>query len=109
MSDTHHLEEITIHDGTGGTWSGPHVGYDFVNGEVTYMVGGSQSPAGTTLNEKMENSINGFSVSQTLSVVDDQGNYYSIKSAAFNSIRLFLLRQKQGDLAFKFSDNRLRQ
>ena len=31
MSDTHHVEEITIHDGTGGDWSAPRVDYDFVN------------------------------------------------------------------------------
>lgn len=52
MSDTHHVEEITIHDGTGGDWSAPRVDYDFVNNMVVYAVGGSQFPAVTQLAEK---------------------------------------------------------
>lgn len=105
MSDTHHLEEITIHDGTGDNWSAPRVGYDFVNNMVLYAVGGPQFPASTQLTEKMESSINGFNALQTLSVVDGRGNAYIIQSAAFNPQRYFALTQNYGALAFKFSDN----
>lgn len=105
MSDTHHVEEITIHDGTGGDWSAPRVDYDFVNNMVVYAVGGSQFPAVTQLAEKMDNSINGFNALQTLSVIDGQGNGYIIQSAAFNPQRNYLLTQNHGALAFKFSDN----
>jgi len=42
ISDTHHYEEITIHDGTGDNWSQPRVFYDFVNNFVRYAVGGER-------------------------------------------------------------------
>lgn len=105
MSDTHHVEEITIQDGTGGDWSAPRVDYDYVNNMVVYAVGGSQFPAVTQLAEEMVNSINGFNALQTLSVIDGQGNGYFIQSAAFNPQRNFLLTQNYDALAFKFSDN----
>lgn len=105
MSDTHHVEEITVHDGTGDNWSAPRVFYDFVNNLVFYAVGGSQFPASTQLAEKMETSINGFNALQTLSVTDTRGNSYIVQSAAFNPQRSFLLSQNNGALAFKFSDN----
>lgn len=105
VSDTHHVEQITIHDGTGGDWSAPRVTYDFVSNIVVYAVGGSQFPAVTELAEKMDNSINGFNALQTLSIVDEQGNGYMIQSAAFNPQRYFLRIQNYGALAFKFSDN----
>lgn len=104
-SDTHHVEEITIHDGTGWNWSAPKVFYDFVNNLVLYGVGGPQFPASTQLTEKMESSINGFNAFQTLSIVDEQGNAYIIESAAFNPQRNLVLTQNYGALAFKFSDN----
>lgn len=105
MSDTHHTEEITIHDGAGDNWSAPSVYFDFVNNIVVYAVGGTNFPARTQLAEKMENSINGLNVQQSLTVIDIQGNSYIIQSAAFNPQRNFLLKQNYDALEFKFSDN----
>jgi len=105
MSDTHHVEEITIHDGTGGDWSAPRVLYDFVNNLVFYAVGGSHFPTVTQLAEKMDQSANGFDALQTLSVTDENGNSYFIRSSPFNPQRNYALTQNHGSLAFKFSDN----
>jgi hypothetical protein len=104
MSDTHRVEEITIHDGTGDNWSAPRIGYDFVNKQVVYAVGGTRFPERTQIAEKMESTIDGFNAIQVLSVIDGQGSGYIIQSAAFSPQRNFLLTQKYDAIAYKFSN-----
>jgi len=103
ISDTHHIEEITIHDGTGDNWSQPRVNYDYVNNVVSYNVGGSTFPAQTSLSERMVDSISGFNAYQTLSVVDKFGKAYVVQSSAFQPQRVFIITD--GAVGFKFTDN----
>lgn len=104
ISDTHHVEEITIHDGTGDNWSQPAVTFDFVNSMVAYGIGGKEFPERTVLLEKMDNSLSGFNALQTLSVVDKLGNSYVVQSSAFNPERVFFLSENNGAIIYKFTD-----
>lgn len=105
ISYTHHVEEITIHDGSGDNWSQPRVAYDYVNNVVSYAVGGSQFPAQTVLAEKMDNPVSGFNAIQTLSVVDELGKAFAIQSSPFNPKRIYLNTRTDGSILFRFSDN----
>lgn len=104
ISDTHHVEEITIHDGTGDNWSKPAVTFDFVNSIVAYGIGGKEFPERTVLLEKMDNSLSGFNALQTLSVVDELGNSYVVQSSAFSPERVFFLSGNNGAIIYKFTD-----
>ena len=104
ISDTHHIEEITVHDGTGDNWSKPKVLYDYVNSQVSYQIGGSRIPVQTFLEEKIDNSIKGFNAQQTLSVMDDLGNAFAIRTYSFHPQRDYVLSKNFGTLTYKFSD-----
>jgi len=105
ISDTYHLDEITILDGD-NWWSRPRVFYDYVNNIVAYRVGGSKFPAGTTLNERMVDSISGFNAYQDLTVVDEFGKVFAVQSSAFESARiLWNSRIDNAIAAYRFSDN----
>lgn len=104
ISDTHHLEEITIHDGSGNNWSQPRVGYDYVNNTVMYAVGGSRFPEATQLGEKMDSSVGGFNAYHTLSVTDASGKSFVVQSSAFHPQRIYLNTRWDGSIAYKFTD-----
>jgi len=104
ISDTHHIEEITIHDGTGDNWSQPRVLYDYVHKQVGYQMGGSVFPANTSLTETMDDSIKGFNAHQVLSVVDDAGDTFIIQSSAFEPETIYLLIEQHASIGFKFTD-----
>lgn len=104
VSDTHHLEEITIHDGSGDNWSQPRVGYDFVNNTSLYVVGGSRFPEATQLAEKIDNSVGGFNAYHTLSVVDESGKSFVVQTSAFHPQRVYLNTRLDGSIAYKFTD-----
>jgi hypothetical protein len=105
ISDTHHIEEITIHDGTGDDWSQPRVDYDYVNNIVSYAVGGSTFPTQTSLSERMVDSISGFNAYQTLSVVDKLGKAYVVQSSAFQPQRTLWNSRTDGAISYRFTDN----
>ena len=105
ISDTHHYEEITIHDGTGDNWSQPRVFYDFVNNFVRYAVGGAKMPASTEIQENYINSYSGFSASQSISVVDQSGNASILQTSPFNTQRFYLSTNIDNAFIFRFSDN----
>lgn len=104
ISDTHHLEEITIHDGSGNNWSQPRVGYDYVNNEVLYAVGSSRFPEGTQLVEKMDSSAGGFNAYHTLSVTDESGKSFVIQTSAFHPQRIYLNTRWDDSIAYKFTE-----
>lgn len=104
ISDTHHFEEITIHNGSGDGWSQPRVGYDFVNNSVIYAVGGSRYPANTQISEKFESSVSGFNAYHTLSVVDEAGKAFVIQSSAFHPQRIYLNTNIDNSIAYRFTD-----
>ena len=51
ISDTHHYEEITIHNGKGDDFNAPAVNYDFVNNSVVYRMGSKTFPAHSMFGE----------------------------------------------------------
>jgi hypothetical protein len=104
ISDTHHAEEITVHDGTGDHWSKPRVDYDYVNNIVQYGVGGAGYPAQISYSERMISSIGGFDIDRTISVVDELGKVFLVRSFAFNPQRVFLNSRTDGTIAYRFTD-----
>jgi hypothetical protein len=105
ISDTHHVEEITIFDGSGDNWPRPLVGYDYVNNKTLYAVHGSQFPAITVLIEEMDNSVSGFNVYHTLSVVDESSKALVLQTSAFHPQRTYLNTRIDGSIAYRFMDN----
>lgn len=105
ISDTHHVDEIIIHDGTGDDWSQPRVDYDYVNSAVSYTVGGSKFPAMTGLIEKMDNSGVYFNQHHTLAVRDESGKEFVILTSEFNPQRIYINGRADRSFAFKFTDN----
>lgn len=105
LSDTHHLEEITIHDGTDTSASRPSVGYDFVNNMVIYVVSGSKYPVQTSFKETMVDSVSGYNAYQTLTVIDEQGKVSVVQSSAFQPLRIYMSTRTDRDISYKFTDN----
>lgn len=60
ISDTHHLEEITIHNGTGDNFGQPTRIIDFVNNTSRYGVTGQTLGDAVVTNEFITNDLNGF-------------------------------------------------
>ncbi len=105
ISDTHHLEEITIHDGNGGNWSGPRVNYDYVNNSVIYAVGGARFPASTLVQDRIINTDKGFNETITLGVIDESGKTFSIQTSPFSPQRQYINSNIHNPIAFRFTDN----
>lgn len=105
ISDTHHVEEITIHGGSADDYSGPSVVVDYVNNQIVYSVRGDQFPATTTMVQRMETSVGGFNVAQTLVVNDGQGRAYVARVSPFDAKRDFFLSEGNGTLVYRFIDN----
>ncbi len=103
ISDTHHVEEITIHDGAGGNAGGPAVLYDFVNHLVQYSVSGKHDPESRWFVESMQLGLDGFNVVYSLGLTDAQGSSLVTQSSPFNSTRVLL--NNTGTVAYKFTDN----
>jgi hypothetical protein len=104
ISDTYHLDEITILDGDNG-WSRPRVYYDYVNNITVHAVGGSRFPAQTVLSEQMVDSISGFNANQTLTVVDELGKVFAVYSSAFQPLSYFLNTRLDNAIGYKFTYN----
>lgn len=104
ISDTHHLEEITVHDGSGDNWQQPRVSYDYINNTVQYAIGNSTFPASTQLIEKIDNGFSGFNAYHTLSVVDESGKAFVIQSSAFNPKRIYLNTKIDLSISYRFTD-----
>ncbi len=61
ISDTHHVEEITIHNGTGDSFGQPTRAIDFVNNTSRYGTYGLTLGDAVVINEFITNDLNGFS------------------------------------------------
>jgi hypothetical protein len=93
-----------VHDGGGDNWAQPRVGYDYVNNTVFCAVGGSKFPTVTQLTEKMDNSVSGFNVYHTLSVVNEFGKAFEIHSSAFHPQRIYLNTRTDKSIGYRFTD-----
>jgi hypothetical protein len=104
ISDTHHVEEITVHTGSEDSWSGPHVSFDYVNNRVSYLVGGSKYPASTEISEKYEDSVQGFNAYHSIRVIDDSGKLFEIQSSAFHPQRIYFYSRLDKSIGYRFTD-----
>jgi hypothetical protein len=105
ISDTHHQDEITIHDGSGDNLLAPSAGYDYVNNRMSYRVGGSKYPAITRLIEHMDNAVSGLNVTQQLVVTDESGNGFGVQTYAFHPMRKFRNTRSGGVISYSVDDN----
>lgn len=102
-SDTHHLEEITIHNGTGDNIESPSVLYDFVNTRVAYRTPSGKFPASSWINEEIQNGPGGFHVSFTTGITDEFGNSSVAVNSPLNPTRLLVNDRR--NVIYKFTDN----
>lgn len=105
ISDTHHVEEITIHGGMADDRARPAINFDFVNNRLIQTVGGVTFPEQITLVEQMETPISGFNIVQTLNIMDGSGNMVMTQRSVFNPQSVSLLSQQNGAIAFRFVDS----
>lgn len=103
ISDTHHVEEITIHSGAADDYSAPAVMYDFVNNMVRYAARGERYPATAWFMEAMRNNGNDFQITQALGVTDEAGNNLFTEYSPLRPTRVFV--NESGNVAYKFTDN----
>lgn len=103
ISDTHHVEEITIHNGNADYVNSPVVDYDFVNNVVEYRMVGKKFPEASVLREQITNTQNGFNVAYAFGTTDEGGNSLVTHVSPFNPMRTFLNVSNQ--VVYKFSDN----
>ncbi|MFT3761280.1 MAG: hypothetical protein QM761_01445 [Pseudoxanthomonas sp.] len=102
ISDTHHFEEITIHNGAEDYWPQISVDYNYVENAVSYAVRGSKYPAQTSLMEKMDNSVAGFNTYQTLTIVDESGKELILMTSPFSPKRIYINGSHQ--VGYRFTD-----
>lgn len=103
ISDTHHLEEITIHNGAGDNFDSPRVGYDFVNNKVIYVTPGEKYPAASWFKEDIYNNENNFFISYFIGVTDESGNRVGMTYSPFRAARFFINDRR--NVIYKFTDN----
>lgn len=102
-SDTHHVEEITIHNGTGDNNGSPSVFYDFVNTTVEYRTPSGKFPASSWINEEIKNGAGGFHVSFTTGITDEFGNNSVAINSPLNPTRVLINDRR--NVIYKFTDN----
>ncbi len=103
ISDTHHLEEITVHDGTGSNLKSPTVSYDFVNNKVNYIVPGEKYPASSWYSEDIRANENNFFISYSIGTTDESNNRAGMSYSPFMATRFFI--NERGNISYKFTDN----
>lgn len=103
ISDTHHTEEITIHNGTGNNIDSPAVLYDFVNNRALYRAPADKFPASSWMKEEIQNSESGFFVSYTTGVTDESGNSSIAINSPLRPTRILVNDRR--NVAYRFTDN----
>lgn len=107
ISDTHHVEEITIRGGSEDDYARqPRVSYDFVNGKVEYHVRGERYPATSGLNQFIRYDSGGFTASNGLVLIDEDFNAYSLDTSPLSPRKFYQnLYQRNVDLRlYDFAD-----
>ncbi len=105
ISDTHHYDEITTHDGTGDNFSQPRGFYDYVKNQVIYSVGGKQYPESINIMEHYDDSIAGLNVFRSVGVIDASGQEFIVNTADFQPQKIFINASAGRAVAYKFTDN----
>jgi len=102
ISDTHHIEEITIHDGTFEYKQQPTIFYDFVNNFVVYAFHGVNQFEKISLTEKYEIGNNNLSVVHAIEKGDQKGNLLWIHSSPLNPKKTY--GNASNGVVFEFQD-----
>lgn len=103
ISDTHHLEEITIHDGNGEFDSNrPWAGYDFVNNQVHYGVRDGKYPATSGMNQIIKNDPASFTITSFFGLTDESGNYLALITSPFDPRKIYL--NNQGNVGYRLTE-----
>lgn len=103
ISDTHHYEEITIHNGKGDNFNAPAVSYDFINNSVVYRMGSETFPAHAMFGEYIQNDFNGFNVMYSAGTIDESGNALITQGSPLNPGRVLINDDRK--VVYRFTDN----
>ncbi|BDS30369.1 hypothetical protein [Aeromonas caviae] len=103
LSDTHHVEEVTIHNGDGGSNGQPWRLIDYVQNHGAYGVRGTAFPATAGYNELITNNGTDFSIRYYAGATDDEGNLRYLESSPFSPVRV-TVNQSRGNPAYVLVD-----
>ncbi len=103
LSDTHHAEEITIHNGDGDSNGQPWRLIDYVHNYGAYGVRGATFPATSGYNELITNNSTDFSIRYFAGATDNKGNLRYLESSPFSPVKL-TVNQSHGKLAYVMVD-----
>ena len=101
LSDTHHVEEITIHNGDGDSNGQPSRLIDYVHNHGVYGVNGAVANAG--YNEIITNDSTGFSIKYIAGAKDEKGNLRYLESSPFSPVKV-TVNQSHGKPAYVLVD-----
>jgi hypothetical protein len=102
ISDTHHYEEITVHNGTGEYKNQPIIFYDFVNYLVKYEYKGNSPLERATFTEQYTNSNNNLNITHTAELIDEKANMWAVNSSPLMPIKVYMNASK--GVIFEFID-----
>lgn len=103
LSDTHHIEEITIHNGDGDSNGQPWRGVDYVQNHGAYGVRGAVSPATSGYNEFITDGSTGFFVRDLAGATDSTGSFRYLESSPFNPVKV-TVNQSRGNPTYILVD-----
>ncbi len=105
ISDTHHVEEITIYGDDGKIIDSPVVNYDFVHNMAAYRFIRNQALENVFFHEKIKNELGNFSISYELGLTngvgDGQITYWSPLSPEVTYINI------KNNVVYRYMENKL--
>ncbi|MBV5339018.1 MAG: hypothetical protein J0665_05585 [Deltaproteobacteria bacterium] len=102
ISDTHHYDEITIHNGTGEYKNQPSIFYDFVNHLVKYESTGNGPLERATFTEQYAINNNTLNVRHIAELMDENANLWGVISSPLIPVKTYINSSK--GVAFEFVD-----
>lgn len=103
ISDTHHIEEITIHDGSDKfNINRPSAWYDFVNNATYYGMRGKSYPAKSGMYERIDNTKENFDIKNQWELTDESGNSLVLSLSPFKQGKAY--SNLQGNIQYRLSD-----
>lgn len=103
ISDTHHVEEITIHNGTFEYKQQPSILHDFVNNIFGYVYHGRNEFETFIFTEIYEITNNALNVTYTSGKIDDKGNELKVQSSPLSPKKLYV--NTSNGVVFEFQDS----
>lgn len=103
LSDTHHVEEITIYNGDGDSNGQPWRVIDYVQNRGAYGVRGAAFPATAGYNEFITNNSTNFSIRYVAGATDNQGNLRYLDSSSFSPVKV-IVNQSHGNPVYVLMD-----